>query len=59
MGSRDRLVKPPFDPGFHVSAAEAEVSSDPESGWSLAAVPPVVDGGQWNPEILGDFLRAE
>lgn len=48
-----------FDPGFDVSASVAEVAADSEAGWALAAVPPGVDGGDRNTQVLGELLDGE
>jgi hypothetical protein len=46
-------------PLFNVASSIAEVAADSESWWSLAAVPPRVEGGDGNPEVAGEVLGAE
>jgi hypothetical protein len=53
------LVELAFNPGFDIATSVAEVPADSESGWALVAVPPVVDGGDGNTEVVSYFLGAE
>jgi len=44
------------DPFLDVAPAVAQVSTDAESGWTVSAVAPRVDGGDGYSEIVGEFL---
>jgi hypothetical protein len=45
--------------GFNVASSIAEVATDSQSWWPLAAVPPRVEGGDGNPEAAGEVLGPE
>ena len=57
--SRAGAVELAFDPCFDIPASIAEVASDSQSWWPLAAVPPRVEGGDGNPKAFGEVLGAE
>jgi hypothetical protein len=48
-----------FDPGFDVSTSVTEMAANSEAGWSQAAVPPGVNGGDRNAQVLGELLDGE
>ena len=47
------------DPLLDVASSVAEVSADAETGWTLLAVSPGVDGGEWDVEKFGQLLSGE
>lgn len=48
------LLEPGDDPGLAVADLTA-ATSEPEAGWPLAAVAPLVDGVSCNAEVVGEF----
>jgi hypothetical protein len=48
-----------FDPGLHLAPSVTEVPPNSESCGSLAAVPPLVEGGNGHPEVFSELLDAE
>jgi hypothetical protein len=58
-GVVSRVLELVVDPAFDVAASVAQVSADPESRWTLAAVSPGVDGGDGHLEEVGEILCGE
>ena len=54
-----RLCELVVDPAFDVAPSEAEMSADPETGWSSPAIAPRVDGGYRHLEIVGQVFNGE